>query len=271
MASLLKIVFTLRAAALAGLVSILLPAHAGTLYRCTEANGKVTYSGKPCKESGIAGAEKAIDVPVAPPLPVPAPRTRASAPTPVTPRRKAAIRLFYDPADAPIEHPLGQMESLIRQAVSNWAAGCAVELEYGGTAPYAAPGSPERVSIRWSGELMYARHPANDAAGIGGVGSMRHGISLRPRIADEVLPHIIVHEIGHVLGIAHLHEDGQSVMSYLPNKSAALGVQPSAADFLACNRAMKRQFGIAIELPAEQPGRKMSDREAIDRKLRQSD
>lgn len=56
-------------------------------------------------------------------------------------------------------------------------------------------------------------------------------------------------------------------MSYVPNKAAYLGVQPSAADYLACNRAMKQRFGIASELPDEQPGRKMSDREAIDRKI----
>ena len=54
--------------------------------------------------------------------------------------------------------------------------------------------------------------------------------------------------------------------------ASSFSVQPSAADYLACNRAMKRRFGIAIDLPAEQQGgRKMSDREAIDRKLRQPD
>lgn len=47
---------------------------------------------------------------------------------------------------------------------------------------------------------MYARHPANNAAAVGGVGSLRQGVSLRPRLGDEELPHIVVHEIGHVLG-----------------------------------------------------------------------
>ena len=197
---------------------------------------------------------------------MPVPKRAATAPVAAT-RPVAAVRLFYDPANAPVEHSLSQMESLIRNAAALWSQGCAVELEYAGTAPYRAQGGPGRVSIRWSGELMYARHPDNDAVGIAGIGSMRDGISLRPRIGDEELPRIVVHEIGHVLGISHLHEDGQSVMSYVPNKAFALSVQPSAADFLACNRSMKRLFGLALTLPDEQPGRRMNDREAIDRKI----
>lgn len=77
-----------------------------------------------------------------------------------------------------------------------------------------------------------------------------------------------MHEIGHVLGISHLHEDAWSVMSYMPNKASQLSVQPSAADFLACNRAMRQRFGVDIRLPDEQPGRRMNDREAIDRKMK---
>ncbi len=264
----------------AALAMFSLPGKAQALYRCTEANGKITYSGKSCKETGNGGAEKAIDVPLAPARPPPAlarsaaPRALAAsaltpAPGPAATRRVAAIRLFYDPANAPVEHPLGQMEGLIRRAVAAWAQGCAVELEYGGTAPYVTPGSPERVSIRWSPDLMYARHPDNDAVGIAGTGSLRDGVSLRPRVADEDLPHIVVHEIGHVLGIGHLHEEGGSVMSYLPDKASQRGVHPSAADYLACNRAMQRRFGVALTLPAEHAGRRMNDRDAINRKLAQ--
>jgi hypothetical protein len=246
-----------------------LPLPAQSLFRCTEADGKVTYSGKPCGEIGSKAVEQAIAVPLAPVRPPPrvsvAPKPAAK--TSLVNTRRPLIRLFYDPANAPIEHSNAQMAGLIQRAAAAWSAGCALDLEYAGSAPYFAEGSPERVSIRWLDSLMTARHPAHDAVGIAGVGSMREGVSLRPRVADEHLPRIIRHEIGHVLGIGHLHDDKRSVMSYLPDGQWALSAQPSEADYLACNRAIHKRFGTSLVLPDEQPGRKMGDREAIERRL----
>lgn len=90
-----------RAMGVAAALGVIDPAAAGTLYRCTEANGKITYSGKPCKESGNAGAERAIDFPVAPPRPTVLIPKSASVPAALsTQRRVAAMRFFYDPAGA---------------------------------------------------------------------------------------------------------------------------------------------------------------------------
>ncbi len=244
------------------------PVMAGSLYRCTEANGKITYSGSPCKELGNKGDEKALAFPDAPPRAAPAPKQATAAP----PRRAApprprvvAIRFFYDPANAPKEHPAGKMAWLIQAALASWSAGCAVQLEYAGMAPFFTPGSPDGVSIRWSADLMRARHPANAAAGIAGMGSMTAGISLRQRVADESLQHIILHEVGHVLGMGHSHDAGDSVMSYLPDEALINNVQPSAADYLACNRAVKARYRLDIDLPEDEPGYKMNDREALER------
>jgi hypothetical protein len=255
----------LRLIGLAAALAVGLPATAGTIYRCTEPSGKIVYSSTTCSTSGIAGAEKAIEFPNAPPRKL-APPKKAAAPAAKSAKRRAAMRFFYDPATAPREHSTDQMEALIRAALAAWSAGCAVDLEYVETAPYVAAGTPEHVSIRWDPDLMRARHPANPTAGIAGIGTLATGVSLRQRMAEENLGHVIVHEIGHVLGLLHNHEDGQSVMSYLPDDK--LNVQPSAADYLACNRAVKARFGIDIDLPAEIPRQKMNDKEALDRVYR---
>ncbi|MES2316078.1 MAG: DUF4124 domain-containing protein [Pseudomonadota bacterium] len=241
-------------------------AHAGTLYRCVEKNGKVTYSDLSCKANGKAGAEKAIAFPEAPPpsaVPPPKPLAKPIAATPAA-KLRGSIKLFYDPFKAPREHPTGQMESLISRAAAAWSAGCAVDLQYSGIAPYVAPGNAERVSIRWSPELRLTPHPANGAPGMGGTGSMESGVALHPRLGDNALLHVLVHEIGHVLGVSHIHEDNTSVMSYLPHKDLIDNVNPSAADYLACNRAMKKRFGIVIDLPEDTQTRKISDAEALE-------
>lgn len=260
--------FLLRLAAAVAALLLTPPAVTGSLYRCTEANGKITYSSSPCTESGNSGAEKTLAFPAAPPRVAAAPKLSAAVlPERLTPARPraVAIRIFYDPANAPKEHPVNKMAWLIRAALASWSAGCAVQLEYHGTAPYFSPGSPDGVSIRWSAELMRARHPANPAAGIAGTGSMEAGISLRQRVADESLQHIILHEIGHVLGMGHSHDAGDSVMSYLPDEAQVNSVQPSTADYLACNRALKARYGLDIALPVEEQRNKMDDREALER------
>jgi hypothetical protein len=259
----------LRVIGLAAAFAVAVPATAGTIYRCTDASGKITYTVKKCGANGTAGVEKAVEYPDAPPVlarpvkPAAAPAAAAALPGK---RRVAAMRFFYDPADAPREHSTEKMESLIRSAIVAWSAGCSVELDYAGTGPYVAAGTPERVGIRWSEELMRARHPSDAAFGMGGTGSLEGGVSLRQRVSDDSLAHVIVHEIGHVLGVRHMHEDGKSVMSYLPDKDALNNVQPSSSDFLACNRAMKKRFGLDLTLPPEVPEKTMSDEEALDRR-----
>ncbi len=255
----------LRFIALLAALAVGVPVTAGELYRCVEANGKVTYSGTACKLIGNAGAERAIAYPEAPPKSTP----RASRPAhlghaiPVTPKPRASIRLFYDPTDAPMEHPVRQVEAMIRNSLSLWASECAVHLEYGGTAPKVARGSPDAVSIFWMPALAAVRHPSHDAFRMGGYGSMQSGVALHTRKADDELAFVIMHEIGHVLGLKHIHEDRRSVMSYLRNDSWRYDLQPTAGDYLQCNWAMKKRFGLAIVLPPEPPKGGMTDKEAV--------
>ena len=103
--------------------------------------------------------------------------------------------------------------------------------------------------------------------GRGATGGLATGVAMHPMLSDQSLEHVLVHEIGHVLGLRHRHEDGLSVMSYL--RVDRSNEQPSAEDYLACNRAIKRRFGIDIDLPpADAPGQTMTDQEALERAYR---
>ena len=264
----IELPFGLRIVALLAALGAAVPATAGELYKCVEAGGKVTYSGTACKLIGNAGTERALVYPEAPP---PGPRQTASAllpsgvgrALPVTPKAKAVIRLFYDPADAPMEHPVPKVEAMIRRAVSLWTAECAVHLDYAGTAPKVARGSPDAVSIFWMPALAGMRHPAHDAFRLGGYGSLEAGIAMDTRKADDQLAYTIMHEMGHVLGLQHIHEDRRSVMSYMRDDAVKYDLQPTKGDYLQCNRAIKKRFGVPLVLPTETPTRGMTDKEAV--------
>ena len=249
-----------------------------SVFRCTNSLGQVSYQEQACRPDGAGASQRQVPL-----LPNPAPASAANAPIvapkpvpkPVSPPadtvvRVAALTFYYDTTNEPMEHPSAQVEAQIHRALNAWMSGCNVTLRYGGRAPYSAAGTPDRVSVRWMPEYLYARHPAHDGAGIAGTGSLRAGISLTTRISEESLQSTLVHELGHVLGLPHFHEDAQSVMSYLRDDETRQRATPSASDYLACNLSMKRMFGIAFDPPvgvAKPAPPAMSDHDALQKKL----
>ena len=175
--------------------------------------------------------------------------------------------LYYDPTDEPMEHPTAAVEGVIRFAMQAWMSGCQVDLQYGGRAPYRTDGRIERVSIRWRQDYMRTSHPSDPQSRMTGTGSLRTGIELTTRLTD--LKSLFVHELGHVLGLGHNHEDTSSVMSYLNNDVVRGRAQPSPSDYLACNLSMKRMFGTEFTPEAgaslHPGGRRMTDREAVEK------
>jgi hypothetical protein len=186
-----------------------------------------------------------------------------------TPPKVAALTFYYDPAEEPVGFSSAQMEADIRNALAAWSAGCDVRLSYGGRRPARMPGTPEQVPIRWAPEYMRMAHPADARSGIAGSGSLTGGIALKPRFHEGHMLSVLIHEVGHVLGLPHNHEDAQSVMSYLRDEAARRNPRPSVADYHACNLSMKKQFGIDYQAPADTPattaGPRMSDREALEK------
>jgi hypothetical protein len=234
-----------------------------SVFRCVDGAGKTTYQSQACDEGG---RQSEVKLPAYTPAPA-GPEAKKSAWTGYKAPRIAAITFYYDAKDEPVGFSTTQMEGMIKSAAAAWMAGCQVELRYGGKAPR-RPGSPEHVSIHWVAEYMYQAHPSDARSLMAATGSMRSGIGMRPRFAEGNMLGVLVHEMGHVLGLPHNHEDPQSIMSYLQDEAARKKAQPSAADFLACNLSMKKMFEIEFAPPADASlpqRRRMSDREALEK------
>lgn len=233
-----------------------------TVYRCLNDAGRTAYQSTPCAD----GRQTEVNLPVQPPAQPQA--QRPSAWKGYTPPKSAVITFYYDPKDEPVGFTTAQMEGMIRSALAAWMAGCKVELVYGGRAAR-KPAGAHHVSIHWVAEFMYVAHPADGRSGIAGVGSLAYGIGLRPRFSESHMLSTLVHEVGHVLGLPHNHEDTRSVMSYLRDETSRRNPQPAESDLVACNLSMKKMFDIDYTPPADaalpKTESRMSDKEALDR------
>ncbi len=245
------------------LVAATRPAIGQTAFRCIDAAGKVAFQDEPCAvpagQSEVLLRDKAQAV---------SPEQRKSMWKGYTPPKVAAITFYYDPADQPVGFSAAQLESDLRAAIAGWSAGCHVRLSYGGQRPALRPGTAEGVPVRWAPEYMRMAHPADARSGIAGTGSLTDGIALKPRFQEGHMVSVLMHEMGHVLGLPHDHADKQSVMSYLRDESARRNPRPSSGDYQACNASMQRMFGIDAQ-PGEsgavlRSGPRMSDREALE-------
>ena len=232
------------------------------VFRCVDAAGRSAYQSAPCME----GQQTEVKLPVQPPAPPQEPRV--SAWKGYTPPKNAVITFYYDPKDEPVGFSTAQMEGMIRNALAAWMASCKVELVYAGRAPR-KPAGADHVSIHWVPEFMYVAHPADGRTGIAGVGSLAYGIGLKPRFTEANMLSTLVHEVGHVLGLPHNHEDTRSVMSYLRDETSRRNPQPAESDLVACNLSMKKMFDIDYTPPADaslpRSGPRMTDREALDK------
>lgn len=275
-------------AIMAGLAILCGSAHAGNvLYRCVDDKGRVTFTDTRCNAPGNVGKETTITLPD-----LPAPRQSQSSALASSARNAAnrnrrlfyndgkipTFRFYYDPRYAPPEHTIEVVVKQIRRAAKAWATGCQVDIEYMGTAAADQVDPKEALSVSWNKEYITARHYAHSQVGIGGTGSINTGIRLRPRPENErlnperaqrYLEHVILHEMGHVLGLPHNHEDVNSTMSYQQNYWQGPPPLPNSADYRDCNLLMYKNYDVPYRAMRDESGAapqpRMTDREVLEK------
>lgn len=234
------------ALSLLALLSWVGSAHAATATRCvkndTAAAARAAAKSLPCKASVYRPATLAG-----------APPATGFVKSPQSP----AVRIYYDPGGQPRQFSTAEVESVIRGAAAAWSKRCNVRLVYGGIA---TKGRRAQSVIRWAGELANVRH---NGTKIAAMGSMSGDVKLSPAISNALLKRTITHEIGHVIGVGHIHEDPTAVMSYTADYKTRVTSALSESDFLSCNEAMRIRFGIRYRKPADVKVATMTDGEAI--------
>ncbi|RZJ18078.1 MAG: DUF4124 domain-containing protein [Haliea sp.] len=238
------------------------------VFRCQDASGKTAYQETPCSSAQANQNQRVLRISSQAAAPAPAASGAAGPVDGKAPAERGAFTLFYDPSNAPARYPPAAVEEVIAYAAQIWGERCLVDIKYGGQAVYWPVGTRQRVSIRWQTGYVDRVHPTAFNSMTTGTGSLATGIQLSPTIRE--LRALFVHELGHVLGIGHLHGDSEAIMGYLRHTGGTLSARPAPIDYLACNLAMKQSFGVPFDASPEDVARveaalRMSDRRAVEK------
>src|SRR5690242_18216177 len=214
-----------RLIALAGGALFVLSANdAAAVNRCVLPTGRLVYTDASCESvGGRLDRELKNEISVVPVLPgssATSPSRQAAAPAAKAvgaPFRKAPnspiLAVCYDPADTRKDVTPGEVESAIRSAIGLWNAGCNVTYEYLGVCHDSATRDQRAIDYKvwwasWDDSLRVSGDPSKAVREHAiAAASPSVGVALN-RDAEAAAfqrqwRRSIVHEFGHVAGIAH--------------------------------------------------------------------
>lgn len=242
--------------------------QAQNVYRCQDATGKTSYQEAPCAETRVSVKQTELPISARASAPLQAASGAGKLADGKAPPERGSFTLFYDASNAPAHFPLAAVEEIIAYAIRVWEEGCLVDIKYGGRAVYWHVGTRDRVSIRWQTGYVNRVHPTQFNFMTTATGSLANGIELSPAIRE--LRALFVHELGHVLGIGHLHGDATAIMGYQRATGGTLSARPAPIDYLACNIAMRNAFGVPFQPSPQDIARvaaayRMSERQVVEK------
>lgn len=251
------------------------------IYRCQTKEGRVIYSDAHCNERGNSGVESKVEIDpklnVADSVRVPvkaAPPPKKSNNPYYNGGQPPQFPVYYNPKDAPQQMGIDEMSSLIRAALRTWEYDCPLRFSFVGISHASQLPLGEGILIRWDKSLIGKPHPANADTGVAGQGQFARSVHLQPAAYSPLhWRSILLHELGHVIGLPHQHQDSGSIMSYARERNLEIN-NLSRNDYRACKFAMRDRFGVELryenlhgDTPLEQ---KVSDVEFYARQKKES-
>ena len=141
------------------------------------------------------------------------------------------VRWYYNPAGEPATLR-GQVEGLIDAANAEWSSHCDVHFVYQGLSTAVPRMFDGQTVIGWNASQSYSgiTFPQTSAGRV-----VEAGIEMNPNMTNdpEFASQVLVHEIGHLLGLAHSDVQG-AVMSGPPSSSYSYATHLSEDDIAGC-------------------------------------
>lgn len=197
--------------------------------RCTGKDRAVVYTDRSCASLGLSHV-RSVESSSLPPGQA---SQQQSGPD------RNTIRFYYSRLKEPWGVKHYEMDEMLRYAAAVWTQGCGVKIEYAGVANYGHDSAPV---VKWSNELWSQNTKRFDMQRTLGRASAGGNVELTTDAMMNdpvVVRRVLLHELGHVLGIDHIRSNPLAVMYPETTPANTRVTSLSVEDRRACVEAMQ--------------------------------